>query len=81
MTTSMPQKKIDISVQSPSSTSTADSIKFNQDSLKINKGKKKVSFSRQLSVVYVESYKKYNTMQVVGKGIKTKTIKCECIIY
>ena len=44
MTTSTPQKKFDISVQSPSSTSTADSIKFNQDSLKINKGKKKVSF-------------------------------------
>ena len=51
--------------------------------LKTNKSNKKVSFSPKLSVVLVESFKQYNTMEIgnIEHKTKEKMVKCECIIY
>lgn len=80
MTTVFQKNDKDNCLKSPSSVSTATSLKFDQNW--IGKKERKVSFNTKLTVVYIKSYKKYNKIdENVGGNNKKDIIKCNCCIY
>ena len=80
MTSYINKNKAQLSLRSQCTISTSNSSNKYLPQLcsPLKKSKKRVVFSKQLTVVYIESYKKYNQLPLQKKKEK---VRCECVIF
>lgn len=69
---------------SPSGKSTnSRNINYSFHNLPNEKAKKKLSFSGEITIIFVESYKRYNKLAPIYHKEKKdeEKIRCNCLIY
>ena len=73
------QTPLSLRSQCTISTSNSSNKYLPQLNSPLKKSKKKVIFSKKLTVVYIESYKKYN--QLSFQRDKDDKIRCKCVVF